>query len=266
MRECHFSPSSSLSGVWAHSLRPRSGWDQITLFSQDISSMNDEPPPNADLNRWYYPELAAAFVRGRLPDAPESATVKELLELGKQAGLRLHKFKRNIELPRVRRVIGILHGLAPTELLDIGSGRGTFLWPMLDSFPELPVTAIDHSAQRASDLQAVTWGGISRLTAMEGDVCKLPFDDQSFDVVTILEVLEHLPDALAGASEVLRVARRFVVASVPSKPDDNPEHLRLYTHQTLTELFNDAAGALNIIVSVQCQHVHNHIIAVVHRA
>jgi predicted kinase len=49
-------------------------------------------------------------------------------------------------------VLGILRGLAPRTLLDLGSGRGTFLWPLLDSFPELQVTAVDRSHRRASDI------------------------------------------------------------------------------------------------------------------
>jgi hypothetical protein len=83
----------------------------------------------------YFTDLADAFVRGRL-GRPE-ATIED----GINAGLRLHKFKSNAELPRVQRVLGILRGLAPDSLLDIGSGRGTFLWPLLAAFPQLPVTS-----------------------------------------------------------------------------------------------------------------------------
>ncbi len=84
----------------------------------------------------YFGELATAFVRSL-----ESSTAT--IEDGSNAGLRLHKFKQNAELPRVKRVSGILRGLAPDSLLDIGSGRGTFLWPLLASFPSIQVTAID---------------------------------------------------------------------------------------------------------------------------
>jgi hypothetical protein len=50
----------------------------------------------------YYTELAAAFVRGRLGEFP-GLTPEEIIEAGRAAGLRLHKFKRQAELPRVRR-------------------------------------------------------------------------------------------------------------------------------------------------------------------
>ena len=34
-------------------------------------------------------------------------------------------------------------GLAPASLLDVGSGRGAFLWPLLEAFPGLPVIAVE---------------------------------------------------------------------------------------------------------------------------
>lgn len=212
----------------------------------------------------YYLDLAAAFVRGRLLDSSDLPPA-ELVEYGRAHGLRVHKFKRSAELPRVRKVLGVLRSVSPASLLDIGSGRGVFLWPLLDAFPELPVTALDRSPQRVADLEAVRWGGIEQLTAVSGDVTALDFPDAAFSAVTILEVLEHLPDPAAGAREVLRVCERFAVASVPSKPDDNPEHLRLYTADTLTALFEEAATALGVAISVKCEYVPNHIVGVVRK-
>src|SRR5260221_2119297 len=124
----------------------------------------------------YFTELANAFVRGRLGDR---ATMQD----GIVAGLRLHKFKVNAELPRVQRVLGILRGLSPDRLLDVGSGRGTFLWPLLAAFPQVPVTAIDSSERRAGDLAAVSRGGVERLTVVRMDAEMLGFVAKSFDVV-----------------------------------------------------------------------------------
>lgn len=212
----------------------------------------------------YYTAMATAFVRGRLPDAPDLPAL-ELIEYGRAQGLRVHKFKRTLTLPRVRKVLGLLQAIQPSELLDIGSGRGVFLWPMLDTFPTLAVTALDQSPQRVLDLEAVQLGGIERLTAIAGDVTALDMADEAFDVVTILEVLEHLEHPIRGATEVLRVAKRFVIASVPSQPDDNPEHLHLFNAETLTQLFHDAADSLGCTINVKCEYVLNHIIALVRR-
>lgn len=212
---------------------------------------------DATLAELYYLDLAAAFVRGRLPELPPLPST-ELVRRGAEAGLRLHKFKRNAGLPRVRRVLGVLHGLAPQSLLDVGSGRGTFLWPLLEAFPALDVTAVDHDARRAADLQALSRGGLARLSAAEMDATRLGFPDGHFDGVTMLEVLEHLETPEVAAAEALRVARRFVVASVPSQADENPDHLHLFNRETFGALFT-RAGARRVTT----EHVLNHIIAVV---
>src|SRR4051812_21927529 len=96
-----------------------------------------------ELARGYYLELAAALVRHRLPDLAAQPPA-ELFRRGLEAGLPLHHFKRTTGLPRVRKVLGILRGLAPADLLDVGSGRGVFLWPLVDSFPDLRVLSIDR--------------------------------------------------------------------------------------------------------------------------
>lgn len=195
----------------------------------------------------YFSELATAFTRGRLGNPAAS------IEDGLAAGLRLHKFKRNSELPRVQRVLGLLRGLAPESLLDVGSGRGAFLWPLMASFPQTCVTAIDISEQRTFDIDAVHKGGICRLRALRMDVCDAMFPDGTFDGVTILEVLEHLTDPDLALRQALRVAHRFVIASVPSTPDDNPEHIHLFTVDRLNDMAI-AAGCKN----PKIEHVLNH--------
>lgn len=221
----------------------------------------------------YFLRLGAAFVRGRalqgdaigLSDEQRNTPLHKLTDeqrlqvfrAGRKAGLKLHKFKRTMELPRVRRVLGAFHALAPASLLDVGSGRGTFLWPLLYHFPSLPVTAIDHSSRRAEDLRAVRLGGVEQLTALQRDATGLAFDDNEFDVVTMLEVLEHIPDPAQAVYHAVRIAKRFVVLSVPSKPDDNPEHIHLFDETELARLFTDAgAGRLSF------DYVRNHLVLI----
>jgi len=179
-----------------------------------------------------------------------------LLAAAQRASWRLAKFKRSRLLPRVQCVMGILHSLAPDSLLDIGSGRGAFLWPLLTTLPHLPVTAVERDIQRATDLQAVRRGGLHRLTCHRMDVAALGFCAAAFDVVTMLEVLEHVQSPELAVRETVRVARRGVIVSVPSKLDENPEHLHLITATQLEKMFL-AAG----VARVSTEYVLNHCIA-----
>jgi 2-polyprenyl-3-methyl-5-hydroxy-6-metoxy-1,4-benzoquinol methylase len=208
-----------------------------------------------DSSRYYF-ALAAAWVRGVRPDLAadnDAATCEAALS----AGLRIHRFKQLGHLPRVRRVLGILQAFAPSTLLDVGTGRGAFLWPLLDELPGVQVTCIDRLEHRVADIEAVHRGGIERVRALKGDVCETELGAR-FDVVTALEVLEHVDDPVRAAANLLRHTGRALVVTVPSKPDDNPEHLRLFDKHSLEALFR-AAGATKVDVS----GVLDHLVAVV---
>ncbi len=210
------------------------------------------------LQERYFLDLAAAFVRGKLGIAvDDSQDEQQLFEQGLAANLKLHKFKRTMELARVQRVFGILKGLQPETLLDVGSGRGAFLWPLLSEFPNLNVTSVDLRADRVADIEAVRIGGIDRLRGTVMDACNMSgFSDSQFDIVTLLEVLEHMPDPQKAISEAIRVSQRGVVLSVPSKPDDNPEHIHLLGKERLQAMIENAGQRARF------ESVLNHLIAI----
>jgi 2-polyprenyl-3-methyl-5-hydroxy-6-metoxy-1,4-benzoquinol methylase len=200
----------------------------------------------------HYLALAAAYARGSLarPDLEDMAA----LQAAEEAGLRLHRFKRTAGLPRVKRVIGALRGFTPARLLDVGSGRGAFLWPLLDQLPGVAVTAVDLLPHRVEGLARVRAGGVARLTCARMDASALGFTADAFDVVTLLEVLEHMRRPEAAAVEALRVARTAVIVSVPSRPDDNPEHLHVLSEVRLRAMFV-AGGARRVTMDPVLGHL-----------
>lgn len=203
----------------------------------------------------YEERLMAAYVRGMarqnlsllppsLMETPlellSAEEIEAIFHAGEAAGLKLYYFKKKELLPRVKAVLGFLRSVQPESLLDVGSGRGVFLFPFLTQFPWTQVTAADILPRRVQMLQAIADGGIENLTVLERNICQWTQEEKLFDVVTLLEVLEHIPDVEQAIANAVRLARRFVVVSVPSQPDDNPEHIHLLTRDILADQFTRA--------------------------
>ena len=211
-----------------------------------------------DTEERYDIRTAAAWILGHarrtgIPALPEPVLRKtadecsgeELMEIvaaGESAQLKLYPFKSGTQmLARTRRTMGFLHSVSFETMLDTGSGRGVFLIPFMKEFPWVKVTSLDLLVKRVTFLNELADGGFGQLHAQQRDICDQPFPDNSFDVVTMLEVLEHIPEVEKAVAAAVHMARQYVVVTVPSKPDNNPEHIHLLTKDRLTQLFG-AAG------------------------
>ena len=85
-------------------------------------------------DREYYDRLASAYLRGRAERMSQEGP--EIRAEGEKQEEKLYYFKRSPEkLPRVRMALGFLRSVWPESLLDVGSGRGAFLFPFLEEFP-----------------------------------------------------------------------------------------------------------------------------------
>lgn len=97
-------------------------------------------------------------------------------------------------------------------LLDVGCGNGLFLKRVGEKRPELAIHGVERSKA------ALEWVEAPKT---EASIDALPFSDRSFDVVTCLEVIEHLPVDIfvKGLTELARVAQRTMLISVPADQD-----------------------------------------------
>lgn len=70
--------------------------------------------------------------------------------------------------------------------------------------------------------QALKRIGDSRVSAIAGEGCFLPFRDSTFDVVVSVDSLEHVPGGKKTdyCNELKRVARRYVIVHCPSDSVD----------------------------------------------
>ncbi|MEM4218087.1 MAG: class I SAM-dependent methyltransferase [Candidatus Methanomethylicaceae archaeon] len=94
-------------------------------------------------------------------------------------------------------------------ILDVGCGNGAFLNSLPDGYQTI---GLDLSQEALKYVKA---------EAIRGNIAALPFKSASFDLITCLEVLEHLPsDGFNEAlRELQRVSRKYIIVSVPNDED-----------------------------------------------
>ena len=146
-------------------------------------------------------------------------------------------------------------GLVRAEsILDAGCGEGV----ILSSLRRPTHYGMDIDFARVYEAKSVVGGG--RLAA--GDVHRFPFPAESFDLVLMMEVFEHLGDPQAALVEMARVSRRYLLASVPNEPwwrfgnmlrlkylkdfGNTPEHLNHWTSRDFPRFLSDSFNVLEI--------------------
>jgi arsenite methyltransferase len=93
------------------------------------------------------------------------------------------------------------------RVLDLGSGAGTdSLVASLMVGPEGSVTGIDMTPEMLEKARAGADAlGVSNVTFVEGEAERLPFENESFDVVISNGVIDLIPDKNAVFGEIHRV-------------------------------------------------------------
>lgn len=182
--------------------------------------------------------------------------INTLIEIGKKENLKLYYFKEKEYLARVKIVLGFLRNIYPDTLLDIGTGRGVFLLPLLCEFDSINVTACDILPYRVEFLNYLKDGGVTNLDVLHKNI--LDFNEENkYDCITLLEVLEHIEEVELAVEKAVKLSKKFIVLSVPSKEDNNPEHIHLLTKDKLTAMFNKCG-----VTNLKFQYINNHLMMV----
>jgi SAM-dependent methyltransferase len=104
----------------------------------------------------------------------------------------------------------------PQSLLDVGCGEGVLVHQWAQRIAPKPVVGIDLEEPSIQEGWAQRQAPNLEYRIMKAE--DLPFADGEWDVATAIEVLEHVPDPAHTVAEMARVARRWLLVSVPREP------------------------------------------------
>ena len=132
-------------------------------------------------------------------------------------GSGVQKFWHREKFEEVARKIG-----NSDKVLDIGCGPGSFLSVVGQTKPQAKAIGVDVASRQIDfaiqNVQSQFTDGRVSFQVMKIDENRLPFPDASFDVVTCIEVIEHIHPYLAiklleEARRVLKPTGRLIVTT-----------------------------------------------------
>ncbi len=101
-----------------------------------------------------------------------------------------------------KRAAAIVKGWSPNTIVDLATGTGDLVLTLAKVLPESEITGVDFSEEMLAVAKAK---GVRR--TIVADALALPFEDQSFDCVTIAFGLRNIRDWSAALREMARVLK-----------------------------------------------------------
>lgn len=113
----------------------------------------------------------------------------------------------------IGKSVASIESKVPT-ILDAGCGEGFIDALLRERFAHVHIVGLEFTNEAIRIARQMN----PSVEYMQGDIMKMPFQDNSFDIVMCTEVLEHLARPEAALSELKRVTKKFLFITVPHEP------------------------------------------------
>lgn len=116
---------------------------------------------------------------------------------------------------QVKQIIKRLNG---NSFVDIGCGDGDLIKTISDLSYLKKIKGTDLSKIRLQNTRKKIKNK-NGIELIKTDIYNTPFKNQEFDIVACLEVIEHVKNIKKALRELQRIAKKYVVISVPYKEE-----------------------------------------------
>lgn len=143
------------------------------------------------------------------------------------------KYKRHVDFIR--------KWVKEKSILDVGAGDGLITYLLRAEGIEYEDTAVKI---------AETLG----VNVIKGDAYNLPYGDDSFEAVTMIDVIEHFEDAPLALKEASRVAKTLYIATPERGMVNDPFHVQEWLRDELPDYMKLHGWELDGEVTVTPEH------------
>ena len=139
-----------------------------------------------------------------------------------------------------RLIFKLLKGISFNTVLDAGCGTGVLLQQIHEKFPHIQSTGVEYSPHGLDIAQ-------KRLPGSSFHVLNLAEEklNKQFDLVTCIDVLEHIPDDRSALKNLLEMTADYLILSVPlgkliREEQERMGHVHGYSRRELEQKLQNA--------------------------
>jgi len=132
---------------------------------------------------------------------------------------------------KAQQIIGVCKGYPFKKVLEVGAGDGSILKFLADADFAPEYDAVEISDSGVAHILARNIKGVKSVQVFDG--YHLPFEDNSFDLIILSHVLEHVEHERLLLREIKRVARHCIIeVPLDYRPgvDKRIKHFLAYGH------------------------------------
>lgn len=159
------------------------------------------------------------------------------------------------------KIVKIIFQLKIENILDVGCGEGYIMREVLKNILDIKIDGLDvagHSIEFGKKI-------LPNCQFTQGNITNMPYNNNSYDLLMALEVLEHLKTPELALRELKRVTNNYCLISVPLEPyfslgnllsgknikqfGKEPEHLQFWNKKQIVNLVSQYFNILSVTVS-----------------